>query len=225
MFARCEADGTLRAESGRVEIRYNPKDGRAYKAGVRNLSPMGDAVLPDSHCGPAEAAAPSKAAKGGQKSRSSKGAGSVAAPPTVPSGQEALVYADGACTGNPGPCGLGVVMITAEGTRELSEFLGHGTNNIAELTAIQRAAEAMEDPSRPLHIYTDSNYSIGVLTKGWKAKANQALIVDVKAALKRVKDVRLFHVRGHAGIELNERADRLAVQAVKTRSSAGWQDA
>jgi ribonuclease HI len=57
---------------------------------------------------------------------------------------------------------------------------------------------------------------------GWKAKANQELIVRVKQALKRLSDLQLIHVPGHAGVLLNERADVLAVQAVKTEQSPGW---
>jgi ribonuclease HI len=144
------------------------------------------------------------------------------APPSKAVGDEVLVYADGACSGNPGPAGLGVVMLWDGERRELSEYLGQGTNNIAELTAILRAAEAMPDRKRPLHLYTDSSYAIGVLSKGWKAKANQELVAATKAALARLDDVKLFYVKGHAGVPLNERADALAVEAVRSRRNAGW---
>ncbi|MCA9602090.1 MAG: hypothetical protein KC417_08705, partial [Myxococcales bacterium] len=69
-----------------------------------------------------------------------------------------------------------------------------------------------------------SNYSIGVLTKSWKARANQELIRETKQALLRLKDVELRYVRGHHGIPLNERADELARQAVSTARSTGWID-
>ena len=132
------------------------------------------------------------------------------------------MYADGACSGNPGPAGLGVAIFDGEDRRELSEYLGHGTNNIAELTAIQRALEALAGEERTVEIKTDSSYSIGVLTKGWKAKANQALIVDVKAALSKVPSVRIMYVKGHAGIAGNELADALARAAVDSRKTSGW---
>ena len=216
VLARCDERGELRAEKGTVEIRYNPRAGKAYRAGVRNLEPIAGAeILPDDHCGDAEAAAPSAKKKKGAQSGG-------ATPPTKAEGDEIVVYADGACSGNPGPAGLGVVMLQREGRRELSEFLGQGTNNIAELTAIKRAADAVEDPARPVRLYTDSNYAIGVLTKGWKAKANVELVAAVKKALARLEDVSLHHVRGHAGIPLNERADALAVEAVESRGSSGW---
>jgi ribonuclease HI len=73
-----------------------------------------------------------------------------------------------------------------------------------------------------VRFHTDSKYAIGVLSMGWKAKANQELIVKVKQALKRLTDIELIHVPGHAGVILNERADVLAVQAVKTEQSTGW---
>ena len=105
---------------------------------------------------------------------------------------------------------------------ELSEYLGEGTNNIGELMGILRACEQSPDPSRPLRIYTDSTYSIGVLQKGWKAKANVSLVAACKAALARLDDVTLHYVKGHAGIPLNEVADSLAVTAVERRSSRPW---
>ncbi len=142
--------------------------------------------------------------------------------PTKPTSDEVIAYTDGACSGNPGPAGLGVVMMWDDVRQELSEFLGHGTNNIAELTAVLRAAEAAPDRTRPLQIYTDSNYAIGILTKGWRAKANQELVARIKKELATFDSIRLIHVRGHAQIPLNERADELAVQATGQQASTGW---
>ena len=61
-----------------------------------------------------------------------------------------------------------------------------------------------------------------MLTKGWKAKANVALIAKVRAALAPFEDLQMIHVRGHSGVVLNERADALAVQAVQTRQTSPW---
>ena len=83
-----------------------------------------------------------------------------------------VVEADGGSRGNPGPAGLGVVVLDAERRTEISEYLGEGTNNIAELTAIRRALEASPYPGLPMVVYTDSSYASGVLQKGWKATAN-----------------------------------------------------
>ena len=210
VLARCDESGSLVAEGGRVEIRYKPNDGRAYRAGAGNLKSAGDdTILPDSHCGDAEAAAPKKAGK----KKSAKKGGTSGPPPPHEDGA-VIVYADGACSGNPGPSGLGVVVLDGEERSELSEFLGRGTNNIAELTAILRAAELLRDTEKPVRIYTDSKYSIGVLTLGWKAKKNPELIARAKEALAALDDVKLYYVKGHAGIALNERADELATTAV-----------
>jgi ribonuclease HI len=223
VLARCHDDGSLVEEGGRVEIRYKPKDGRKYAAATRNLVAAKDAtILPDDHC--ADAEPPAKGTTRAGKSAAKDGAERAVSAPTKARPGEVIAYADGACSGNPGPAGLGVVMLDGDTgeQRELSEYLGRGTNNIAELTAILRAAEAMRDPKKPLRIYTDSSYSIGVLTKGWKAKANRELVQTVQDALARLEDVELHHVRGHAGVELNERADHLAVVAVETCETAGW---
>jgi ribonuclease HI len=226
VLARCDDSGRLSEQRGRVEIRYAPRDGRAYFASSRNLEAGDeDEVLPDDHCGQAEQPE-SKKGRGAGKTRNRTAGGERAvAPPSAPSGEEVLVYADGACSGNPGPAGLGVVMLWDDRRRELSEYLGKGTNNIAELTALLRAAEALQDTSRPVRIYTDSSYSIGVLTKGWKAKANKKLVGDVKEALGKLADVELHHVPGHAGVVLNERADALARIALESQQSPGWQNA
>ncbi len=234
VLARCEADGTLRLDEGRVEIRYKPGDGRAYRAYPANLVAADGEVLPDEHCAPAGAAPERKASETGEAGGATKKAPAKKAA-TKKSGvshaehhehdahtKALTVYADGACSGNPGPAGLGVVMYDEHEKRELSEFLGRATNNIAELTAILRAAEALEGESRPIVLKTDSQYSIGVLTKGWKAKANPDLIAETKAALAKVPTMKLRYIEGHAGHAGNERADELARAAVEAKRSSGW---
>lgn len=221
VLARCDERGQLAVESGRVEVRYKPADGRAYRASAGNLESVpGAAVLPDDHCAPAEAAPDKRqaASKGGKPKAKTK---APAKAPEHPNGA-IIVYADGACSGNPGPAGLGVVVVDGDEKRELSEYLGVATNNIAELTAIQRAAEALAGRATPVRIYTDSRYSIGVLTQGWKAKKNPELVRSVKQALAGLPDVELHYVPGHAGVALNEHADALAREAVDRRASSRW---
>lgn len=221
VFARANDQGELiKGPDGRVEVRYKASDTRAYRAAERNLEPSeDDALLPDSACASeAEPAAKVSA----QDKRDKKSAAAARAEQRVHEPGTIIVYADGACSGNPGPAGIGVVVQDGPVRRELSKFLGVGTNNIAELSAIMEAALLIEQPERPVRIHTDSKYAIGVLSMGWKAKANQELIARVKQALVRLKDLQLIHVPGHAGVVLNERADVLAVQAVKNEQSTGW---
>ncbi|MBX3249237.1 MAG: ribonuclease HI [Myxococcales bacterium] len=219
VWARCDERGALVSDGGRVEIRYKAGDGKAYAAAAPNLSADDDTtVYPDETCSAAERVPPKTAAKGASRAGAKAGG---AAPPTKPAPGEALAYCDGACKGNPGPAGAGAVLLWDDERRELSEYLGRGTNNIAELTAILRAVEAAP-AGRKLEIYTDSSYGIGVLSKGWKAKANVELVAQIREALARHGKVHLHYVKGHAGIPLNERADALAVAAVEARATAGW---
>jgi ribonuclease HI len=173
---------------GRVEMLYKP-GGKVYRASSRNLEvdPKME-VLADSQAVP------------------------PAEKPQTPDGA-VIVYTDGACTGNPGPMGIGVVIIDGKERQEISEYLGEGTNNIAELTAIVRALEVCP-PERPVVLHSDSAYALGLLGKNWKAKANQALVEKMRTLGKKFKDLRLVKVAGHAGIPENERCDVLAREAV-----------
>jgi ribonuclease HI len=207
-------DKGLVAEGGRVEIRYKPNDGKSYRAAKGNLEIVGDKLYPDDYCGEG-ARAPSAYEQ--KKERK------AAAADRVQPHREGVVviYTDGACSGNPGPAGCGFVMLDPKtGDRhEGYQYLGTATNNIAELTAILRGLESVKDPDAEVEIRTDSGYSIGVLQKGWKAKANPELIAEIKQALAKRPKVKLVYVPGHAGVDLNERADQLAREAIATRSS------
>ncbi len=239
VLARADDQGRLAESGGKVEIRYKPSDGRRYDAMARNLTPEpGAPVLPDDTCAPAETVAKAAtepgaspgAAPAGQKARPGGGRGTKAAASGaagVASRERALegaktgaiivAYTDGACSGNPGPAGLGVVVLDAGARVELGEYLGSGTNNIAELTAILRALEIVEDRTREFLVHTDSQYAIGVLSKGWKAKANTELIASIRGALAGHPRVSLVYVPGHSGVAWNERADELARLAVSQR--------
>jgi ribonuclease HI len=211
VFARANEGGQLLAQSGRVEIRYKPNDGRAYRAAIANLSPKpGGRLLPDDACGPADSAPPAA----GPAKRASGGA--AATPPVI---AEWIAYTDGACSGNPGPAGAGMVVIAPGGKiHEGFEYLGHATNNVAELTAVLRGAECIPRDAATAAVMTDSKYAIGVLTKGWKAKVNQELIARIREVLAG-RTLRLVYVPGHSGVPMNERADELAREAVRTTRS------
>ena len=197
VWAKVDDKGALVTDrDGRVEIVYKTTPGaKTYRAGARNLVVVeGEKAI---EIEPGEPAAP------------------VA--PTAPAKDAIHVWTDGACTGNPGPAGLGVVIVDGEKHTELSEYLGEGTNNIAELTAILRGLESVTDKARPTIVYSDSQYSIGLLTQNWKAKKNVELVEDLRAECRKFKDLRFVKVAGHAGIPLNERVDQLARDAVERR--------
>ncbi len=215
VYARASADGSLAASGGRVDVCYRTGVSKLYQARASNLAvPPGAELLPDDTCAP-EAAADKPAgearAKAGAKGKKAH------TPAAVPEGA-VIVYADGACSGNPGPAGLGVVVLDGAARVEISEYLGTGTNNIAELAAIARALDEVPDATRHVVIHTDSSYAIGVLSRGWKAKANLELVATIRARLV-VRPARLVYVPGHSGVPLNERADELAREAVVARGS------
>ena len=126
-----------------------------------------------------------------------------------------LIFTDGASSGNPGPAGIGVVMCFGEHEKEISEYIGLATNNIAELKAIQAGLLALKKSDLPVRIFTDSKYAYGVLALGWKAKANSELVQSIKKTMKKFKNLKIVKVKGHAGDEGNERADFLATSAIK----------
>lgn len=135
------------------------------------------------------------------------------------------IYTDGACQGNPGLMGIGVVLLDRlpganPPRRELSEGLGHGTNNIAELTAVLRGLEAVhpQHRRRPIVVYSDSTYVIGVLARGWTAKANQGLVERILNKLDEFDEVMFVKVPAHSGVTDNERADYLAKKGASTFS-------
>jgi len=208
VLARAHPDGTLSADAAhRVEIRYKPNDGRSYRAAAGNLVVKTGAKLhADDTCVPVQAGAE-------QRARSAK-------PRAHGVAKDAwIAYTDGACSGNPGPAGSGIVVLSPDGkVHEGFEYLGEATNNVAELTAILRALEWIPDVAGTVVVYTDSQYAIGVLQKGWKAKLNQDLVARAKRTVE-LRGARLMYVPGHQGVSLNERADELAREAILRRST------
>jgi ribonuclease HI len=202
---------------GRAEMKYRQEDSKSYRPAPNNLTPLA-----------AEASPPAKNAPASSPSRAPRR--TPAAPRAAPRPSTFAedhdpntihVWTDGACSGNPGPMGIGVVVIANREHAERGEYLGIGTNNIAELTAIQRgldlAAQLSPDRSRPIRIYSDSSYALGLLGKGWKAKANQELVAALREQLATFPRVKLIKVAGHAGVDNNERCDVLARQAITSR--------
>ena len=135
------------------------------------------------------------------------------------------VYADGACKGNPGPGGWGVLIRMGQHSKELFGGEIMTTNNRMELTAVIRALEALKR-SCQLKIYTDSVYVQKGMTEwivGWKARGwrtsdkkpvkNDDLWQQLDG-LAQTHEIEWIWVKGHAGHEGNERADVLANEGV-----------
>jgi ribonuclease HI len=185
--------------SGRAEMKYRESDTKSYRPSAANLLPDDEpSSLPSSRPSSSSSSPHPKASAGG---------------PVLE------LWTDGACSGNPGPMGIGVVAVDGGKRRELGEYLGIGTNNIAELTAIDRALDlaGSDATKKHLRIHTDSAYSIGVLSQGWKAKATQELIARMRRRLATLPNVEFVKVAGHAGIPDNERCDELAREAITGR--------
>jgi ribonuclease HI len=221
VWAKVDTDAALVKDSdGRVEIVYKPSpDAKVYRAGARNLSPTPGSEPVDFEAGPSAAssvdAPAARKAPGGSAGAARSSQREAAAP------ADAIhVWTDGACSGNPGPAGLGVVVVGDGAQREISEYLGEATNNIAELTAILRGLAAVSDKTRPVIVYSDSAYSIGLLSQNWKAKKNVELVAELRKLCRQFSDLRFVKVLAHSGIALNERVDQLAVSAISRRGNS-----
>ncbi len=136
-----------------------------------------------------------------------------------------VIYTDGACSGNPGPGGWGAVLISGKHDKEIFGGAPDTTNNRMELTAACEALEALTKPCK-VELHTDSRYVMDGISQwihSWKARGwktadkkpvrNEDLWRRLDAARTR-HEVDWRWVKGHAGHELNERADALARQGI-----------
>jgi ribonuclease HI len=220
VWAKVDASAALITDAmGRVEIVYKPAPGaKVYRASARNLTPVPGSEPVEVEI---EAGAPAEARPQATRGAAKKPPGKSSHQATDVPGNAIHVWTDGACSGNPGPAGLGVVVVgDGAAQREISEYLGQATNNIAELTAILRGLAAVEDKTRTVIVYSDSAYSIGLLTQDWKAKKNIELVQALRAVCRQFSDLRFVKVLAHSGIALNERVDQLAVGAISRRGSS-----
>ena len=201
---------------GKVLVKYNLKQDYAYKVKYENLKPE-DQAVPAKKAKGAKKTGKRVAEKSGSKNSSDSLAKQLSLETDLPDNC-IKIYTDGASSGNPGPSGIGVLLIYGEKKKEISQYIGTATNNIAELTAIKVALEQLKRKDMPVCIFSDSSYSIGLLTKGWKPKTNIELIVQIRKLMREFKKLSFIKVKGHAGIKENEVADFLATSAIKKGS-------
>jgi ribonuclease HI len=141
---------------------------------------------------------------------------------------EITIYTDGASSGNPGPGGYGVVLISGKHRLEKSEGFRLTTNNRMELMGVIVGLEALKIPGSRVVIYTDSKYVADSVEKGWvfkweksgfKKKKNRDLWIRF-LKIYRKHTVRFVWIRGHSNNIENEVCDRLAVAAYANKSLA-----
>ena len=202
VYAQVSRDGTLLEKDGMVKIKYQLQQENEYLARASAIQEITENEL--------------KKLKHPREQRGKPR--TIKNPP--PASEEnfddntIFVFTDGACTGNPGPAGIGVFLQYRDHKKEISRFIGSGTNNTAELTAIKIALQEIKDPTLPVALFTDSSYCYGVLTGSLRAKKNRDLVEEIKKEMSRFPLLKFIKVEGHKGIEGNEKANLLAQQAI-----------
>lgn len=139
--------------------------------------------------------------------------------------KEVLLYADGACSGNPGPGGWGTLLKYNDHELELSGSEAETTNNRMELTGVIKGLEALKEPCKVI-VTSDSRYVVDGVEKGWaegwrkrgwkKSDGKPALNIDLWEQLLNLLDIHQVEfrwIKGHSGHPENERCDTLATQA------------
>lgn len=144
--------------------------------------------------------------------------------------REIVIYTDGACSGNPGPGGWGAILTSGKHTKEIFGGEPETTNNRMELMAAIRALKAIKPSYRgSIVLWTDSTYVMKGITewihgwkrRGWKKSDKKPVLnVDLWQELDAARDgldLTWKWVKGHDGIEGNERADELARRGIPKR--------
>ncbi|WP_304509292.1 ribonuclease HI [Anaerotignum sp.] len=137
------------------------------------------------------------------------------------------IYTDGACSGNPGKGGYGVVMLYGSARKELSGGFYKTTNNRMEVLAVIKGLEALKEPC-DVKLYSDSKYVVDAIEKGWaikwrsngwmrnnKEKASNVDLWERLLELLEIHKVVFIWVKGHADNPENERCDQLARGAIQ----------
>lgn len=136
------------------------------------------------------------------------------------------IYTDGACSGNPGPGGYGIVMLYGQHRKEMYEGFRKTTNNRMELLSVIVALESVKKEGVEIVVFSDSKYVVdaveknwinGWIKRGWAKVKNVDLWKRFLPAIKKHK-VKFVWVKGHASNVENNRCDELAVMASKMPS-------
>ncbi len=127
------------------------------------------------------------------------------------------LWTDGACSGNPGPGGYAAILRCGNHEKEVVGGATESTNNRMELKAVSAGLAALKTPC-VVTVVTDSQYVIGMLSQGWKRKANHDLLAELDK-LMRQHQVRWVKVKAHSGSPMNERVDALAKAEVQRQRS------
>ena len=227
VWVQVNKDDELAIVNSLVGIRYSTKEGATiYRASARNIQLTSDASQPldKGEVAPKLDDTKPQMRKKFGSSHTRTNEQKSAAQKDVRKFLESLsaetirCFTDGSCIGNPGPCGTGVYIQLPNREIKHHRYLGEGTNNKAELSAVLDAMTLLDseevDHNTPVVVCTDSQYVVGILTKNWKAKANKEIIVPLRAEVKKWNDITIRWVAGHADIPENDEADRLANLAI-----------
>lgn len=135
--------------------------------------------------------------------------------------EEIRLYTDGASRGNPGPGGYGALLMYGHHRKELSKGYRLTTNNRMEIMAVIAGLRALKKKELPVTIYSDSQYVVNTIEKGWlrswlktdfKGKKNKDLWLLYHDLTQGMK-IRFIWVKGHADNPFNNRCDELATEA------------
>jgi ribonuclease HI len=127
------------------------------------------------------------------------------------------IYADGACRGNQfaeNIGGYGVVLLYGEHKKELKDAFKNVTNNQMEILSVIEGLKALKTFDLPIEIYSDSQYVVNTINLNWNKKANQDLWAELYNYIEKAKDIKFIKVKGHSDNEFNNRADKLANEAM-----------
>ena len=142
------------------------------------------------------------------------------------------IFTDGACSGNPGPGGYGVILRHSRHRKELSGYLAQATNNMMELTAAIEALRLLKEPCS-VTLYTDSKYLVDGITNYIHRWEQNGWVTSDRSPVKNRElwqalqeeaqghEITWRWVRAHDGHRENERADHLARKAIQQGKRSG----